>query len=108
MKPPFAVYEQQAAGEEQADYHIYNQYVIRVENRDGLKEYLQEQSVSTAVYYPIPLHKQQCVDGLSVSSQSFPEAERAAAETLALPIYPGLTDQMQEYVVDRIRAFYKK
>ena len=104
---PQVAYSEQVAPGEDVDFHIYNQYVIRVKNRDDLKQFLQEQSVGVAVYYPIPLHKQQCVSNLSVSKQSFVEAEKAAEETLALPIYPELTKPMQEYVVDRISAFYK-
>jgi dTDP-4-amino-4,6-dideoxygalactose transaminase len=90
------------------DYHIYNQYVIRVKDRDALRDYLLEQSIGVAVYYPIPLHKQKCISELSASRLSFPEAEKAAAETLALPIYPELTSDMQDYLVERIRAFYMK
>jgi dTDP-4-amino-4,6-dideoxygalactose transaminase len=105
---PQAVYQEAAATENGADYHIYNQYVIRVKDRDALRDYLLEQSIGVAVYYPIPLHKQKCISELPASSLCFPEAEKAAAETLALPIYPELTSNMQEYLVERIRAFYKK
>lgn len=103
---PEAVYEK-LSGEENRDFHIYNQYVIRVKDRNKLKDFLQRQSVGVAVYYPIPLHNQNCVADLAVSRQRFPEAEKAALETLALPIYPELTDEMQEYVVEQIRDFYK-
>jgi dTDP-4-amino-4,6-dideoxygalactose transaminase len=105
---PQAVYQEAAAAQQGVDYHIYNQYVIRVQDRDALRSYLQEQSIGVAVYYPIPLHKQKCISTLAASRLSLPEAEKAAAETLALPIYPELTSDMQEYVVERIRAFYKK
>lgn len=105
---PQAVYQEAAATENGVDYHIYNQYVIRVKDRDALRDYLLEQSIGVAVYYPIPLHKQKCISELSASRLCFPEAEKAAAETLALPIYPELTSNMQEYLVDRIHAFYKK
>ena len=108
VTPPAAIYQELATMEKGVDYHIYNQYVLRVQNRDGLRDFLQQQSIGVAVYYPIPLHKQKCIDGLPASRLSFPEAEKAAAETIALPIYPELTSDMQEYVVDRISAFYKK
>lgn len=105
---PRAVYQDAAAAEKGVDYHIYNQYVLRVKDRDALRDYLLEQSIGVAVYYPIPLHKQKCIAGLAASRLSLPESEKAAAETLALPIYPELTSEMQEYLVERIRAFYKK
>ncbi|RJX27301.1 MAG: DegT/DnrJ/EryC1/StrS family aminotransferase [Desulfurivibrio sp.] len=105
---PQAVYQDAAAAGEGVDYHIYNQYVIRVKDRDALRDYLLEQSIGVAVYYPIPLHKQKCVADLASSRLSLPVSEKAAAETLALPIYPELTSEMQEYLVERIRAFYKK
>jgi dTDP-4-amino-4,6-dideoxygalactose transaminase len=105
---PQAVYQEAAAAENGLDYHIYNQYVIRVKDRDALRDYLLEQSIGVAVYYPIPLHKQKCISELPASRLSFPEAEKAAAETLALPIYPELTSDMQDYLVERIRTFYKK
>jgi len=105
---PFPVYLSQAKPEkEMPDFHIYNQYVIRVRNRDDLKGFLAEQGITTEIYYPIPLHKQGCMKSLGYHEQSFPEAEKAAKETLALPIYPELTSEMLEYVVDRIAAFYR-
>ena len=105
---PQAVYRQQAvAAASEPEYHIYNQYVIRVEERDALLRFLQQEGVGGAVYYPIPLHRQQCMAGLGYEAVSLPETERAARETLALPIYPELTDAMQEYVVERIAAFYQ-
>ncbi len=105
---PEAVYQEQAVAGDDVDYHIYNQYVIRVKNRNALRDYLLEQSIGVAVYYPIPLHKQKCISGLKASRVCLPEAEKAAEETLALPIYPELTSEMQEFLVERIRAFYKK
>ncbi|MBU0964901.1 MAG: DegT/DnrJ/EryC1/StrS family aminotransferase [Proteobacteria bacterium] len=105
---PQAVYQDAAAAGNGVDYHIYNQYVIRVKDRDALRDYLLEQSIGVAVYYPIPLHQQKCISDLAASRLSLPESEKAAAETLALPIYPELTSDMQEYLVERIRTFYKK
>lgn len=88
--------------------HVYNQYVVRVRDRDRLKQYLGEQGVGTAVYYPLPLHLQRCFRYLGYAAGDFPESERASAETLALPVFPELTQQQLEYVVDRIATFYKK
>ncbi|MCB2182011.1 MAG: DegT/DnrJ/EryC1/StrS family aminotransferase [Desulfobulbaceae bacterium] len=105
--PPKAVYQEKAAENHEVDFHIYNQFVIRTHNRDALRNFLLEQGVGVAVYYPAPLHKQKCVSHLPLSKCSYAEADKAAAETLALPIYPELTASMREYVVDRITAFYK-
>ncbi len=104
---PAAIYEDQAAQGSGIDYHIYNQYIIRAEKRDALKEYLLSEGIGVEIYYPIPLHHQNCVTDLSLSTMSYPETEKAAKETLALPIYSELTEDMQQYVVDRIAAFYK-
>ena len=106
---PKAGYRSQAENlDVQPDYHIYNQYVIRVKDRDALLNYLLKEGVGVEIYYPIPLHKQKCLAKSGYNDLSFPEAEKAAAETLALPIYPEMTDSMQEYVVERIAAFYGK
>jgi dTDP-4-amino-4,6-dideoxygalactose transaminase len=107
VQTPEAVYRN--AGEKEpgrSDYHIYNQYVIRAADRDGLRDFLQAEGVGVEIYYPVPLHKQKCVAAMGLNDLSFPEAEKAARETLALPIYPELTDDMQQYVVDRIAAYY--
>lgn len=103
---PEAVYKEQAASAGMDDYHVFNQYVIRAAERDKLKDYLSSRGVGAAIYYPLPLHQQQCVQHLDIASQHYREAEKAAAETLALPIYPGLTSEMIEYVVDSIKRFY--
>jgi dTDP-4-amino-4,6-dideoxygalactose transaminase len=107
--PPRTVYSELAeeAGAP-ADHHVFNQYVIRAKNRDNLVRHLQSRQVGVEIYYPIPLHKQECVATLGYNALSFPESEKASAETLALPIYPELTDAMQEYVVDQIKAFYRE
>ncbi len=86
--------------------HIFNQYVIRVPRRNELQSFLKERSVGSEVYYPLPLHLQECFAYLGMKPGSLPESERAAAETLALPVYPELTDDQARYVVDCIRAFY--
>lgn len=88
--------------------HIYNQYVIRVERRDELRQYLAGAGVGTEIYYPIPLHLQQCFAYLGHKAGDFPEAERAAQETLALPIYPELSEAQLQYVVDSIADFYRR
>lgn len=85
-----------------ASRHIFNQYVIRVPERDKVQAGMLERGVGTEVYYPIPLHLQECFAYLGMPPGSFPESERAAKETLALPIYPELTEEQQKYVVDAI------
>ncbi len=86
--------------------HVYNQYVVRVPKRDQLRAFLQEQGVGTEVYYPTPLHLQVCYKDLGYRPGSFPNSERAARETLALPIYAELTEDQQTYVVETIKKFY--
>lgn len=86
--------------------HVFNQYVIRVPQRDQLRTFLQEQGVGTEVYYPSPLHLQVCYKDLGYGPGSFPHAERAAKETLALPIFAELTADQQAYVVERIQKFF--
>ena len=86
--------------------HIFHQYVIRVpEYRDRLAQHLKENGVGTKVYYPIPLHRQGCFQYLGYMQGSLPEAESAAEETLALPLYPELSEEQQQYVVEMIQSF---
>lgn len=86
--------------------HIFHQYVIRVPgNRDALMEHLKSRGVGTKVYYPIPLHLQACFNYLGYKEGQFPESESAAKETLALPVYPELSEEQQVYVVESIKSF---
>ena len=87
--------------------HIYNQYVVRVPERDRLRAYLAECGVGSEVYYPVPLHMQECFGYLGYKPEDCPESARAAAETLALPIFPELTEQQLQHVVDSIAYFVK-
>lgn len=88
--------------------HIYNQYVVRCRDRDALQAHLKECGVGTAVYYPLPLHLQACFAPLGYGPGDFPESERAAAESLSLPVYPELREEEQQYVIDRIQEFYAR
>ncbi len=90
------------------NYHIYNQYVIRVPKRDGLKNYLKERSIGSEIYYPMPFHRQECFAGLNCKDEDYPYANRACAESLALPIYPELTEEQIKYVVDVIKIFMEE
>jgi dTDP-4-amino-4,6-dideoxygalactose transaminase len=86
--------------------HIFNQYIVRVQQRDALKDFLTARSIGSEIYYPVPLHLQKCFAYLGYASGAFPESERAAAETLALPIYPELSEEQLEHVAGSIAGFY--
>jgi dTDP-4-amino-4,6-dideoxygalactose transaminase len=91
-----------------AGRHIYNQYVLRVRDRNPLRQHLMAAGVGTEIYYPVPLHLQKCFAYLGHKSGEFPESERAAKETVALPIYPELEEAQLQYVVDHVADFYRR
>jgi len=88
--------------------HVFNNYVVRVERRDELKQFLAENGIQSEIYYPLPLHLQNCFTDLGYRKGDFPHAELAASQVLALPLYPELTSAQQESVVTTIRAFYRR
>jgi dTDP-4-amino-4,6-dideoxygalactose transaminase len=87
--------------------HIFNQYTLRVERRDELKQRLGERAIGCSVYYPVPLHLQECFQELGYKEGDFPHAERACREVISLPIYPELTGEQQQRVVEEIVDFYR-
>ncbi len=87
--------------------HIFNQYILRVKNRDDLLAHLKGKNIGSEVYYPVTFNNQECFAYLGYKKGDFPEAEKAAASTLAIPIYPELTTAQQNYVLDAIEDFYK-
>ncbi len=101
---PKAVYEETG----HKNHHIYNQYVIRIENRDGLKDFLKEKEIGTEIYYPVPFHRQECFVELNNKDADYPNANFAAESSLALPVYPELSDEQIKFVVDSIAEFMKK
>ena len=86
--------------------HIYHQYVIRIEkDKDALMEFLRKNSIDARTYYPVPLHLQPCFDYLKYKNGDLPESEKAATQTLAIPVYPELTKDQQGFVIDKIKEF---
>jgi dTDP-4-amino-4,6-dideoxygalactose transaminase len=87
-------------------YHTYHQYVIRVKEREALQTYLKEKNVPTAIYYPLGLHLQQCFSSLGYKLGDFPVTELASQEVLALPVYPELSTDQQDYIISSIQGFF--
>ncbi|WML46114.1 DegT/DnrJ/EryC1/StrS family aminotransferase [Neobacillus sp. PS3-40] len=94
--------------EKEGNYHVFHQYTIRVENRDELQKFLNDQGVQTMIYYPLPLHLQPVFENLGYKKGDLPVAEKAANEALSLPMFPELKTEQQEYVVAKIAEFYGK
>ena len=90
------------------NFHVYNQYTIRVSRRDDLRSYLKDKRVGTEIYYPFPLHLQNCYKNLGHKKGSFPISEQTAEQVLSLPIYAELSDSHLTYVVDTIAEFYRR
>jgi dTDP-4-amino-4,6-dideoxygalactose transaminase len=88
--------------------HVYNQYVIRVPRRDELKTWLKEQGIGTEIYYPLSLHEQVCFAYLGYKAGDFPRSEKAAMSSLAIPIFPELSEEDQQYIVALIKEFYRQ
>ncbi len=87
--------------------HVYHQYVVRTERREELRAHLAREGIATAIYYPVPLHLQPCFRDLGYARGDFPVAERAAEESLALPMFPAIAEEQQSAVVSAVTAFYR-
>lgn len=90
------------------NHHTYHQYVVRCQRRDQLQKFLQDKGITTRVYYPVPLHLQKCFQYLGYKEGQFPVSELLSKESLALPMFPEITPEEQEWVIDSIRQFYLK
>ena len=106
-----AIYDQLLVGSkvvtpkiDSQNWSIYNQYVVRVPDRDRVKKVLQEKGIGSAVYYPLPLHMQECFANLGYKAGDFPQSEKACGEVLALPVYPELPEEHVRYVAQELRA----
>jgi len=98
---PKAIYD----GSGLKNYHIYNQYVLRVEKRDELIQFLKGKEIGSEIYYPVPFHRQECFANLNCKYEDYPVANYAAEHSLALPIFPELTEEQIKYVVDSVKEF---
>jgi len=101
---PKAVYEKSGA----KNYHIYNQYIVRVDKRDEMREYLTKNEIGTEIYYPVPFHLQECFKDLGHKKGDFPISEFSADKSLALPIYPELSDEQLIFVVETFKKFFNQ
>lgn len=104
---PKAVYKEYAS-DTLKNYHIFNQYCIRVQNRDALKKFLTDNGIGVEVYYPVPFHRQECFNYLDIDRNGFVNADKACETVLALPIFPELTNSQIEFVVQKIAEFFKQ
>lgn len=104
---PKAIYKSEIGNpkSEIRNYHIYNQYIIRVEQRDELRNFLTKNDIGTEIYYPVPFHLQECFGNLKYKKGDFPLAEQAGDTSIALPIYPELSAEQQKFVVEKIKEF---
>ena len=104
---PKAIYKSEIRNpkSEIRNYHIYNQYIIRVEKRDELRKFLSDKDIGTEIYYPVPFHLQECFADLKYKKGDFPLSEQAGDTTIALPIYPELSPEQQKFVVEKIKEF---
>ena len=103
---PKAVFKEYS--ENVKNHHIYNQYIIRVQQRDELRKYLSENEIGNEIYYPVPFHLQECFLNLNYKKGDFPIAEEACAKSIALPIFSELTKEQIKFVVDTIKDFMYK
>lgn len=101
---PKAVYDSSKV----KNYHIYNQYIVRVQKRDEIRDFLTKNEIGTEIYYPVPFHLQECFKDLGYKKGDFPISEFSADTSLALPIYPELSDDQLVYVVDTFKKFFNQ
>jgi dTDP-4-amino-4,6-dideoxygalactose transaminase len=101
---PKAVYETPKV----KNYHIYNQYIVRVEQRDAMRDFLTKNEIGTEIYYPVPFHLQECFKGLGHKKGDFPISEFSANTSIAIPIYPELSDEQLIYVVETFKRFFNQ
>lgn len=104
IKTPVPIYKESG----DRNYHIYNQYTIRTKDRNNLREFLEENGIATEIYYPLPLHLQECFRDLGYKKGDFPISEDAAETVLSIPVYPELRRDQQDYVIEEISEFFKK
>jgi len=103
IKTPVPVYKDL----DDKNYHIYNQYTLCVPSRDKLRQFLKENDIGAEIYYPLPLHLQECFVDLGYKQGDLPEAEKASHKVISIPIYPELTTSQQEYIIQKILEFYQ-